>query len=122
MTKYLFFVAGGKNYAISMDQVEAFALSTELSPVPFMPPHFLGLINLRGEILTVYDLRQKLKMDIPSVSMSGDAVENSIFVVNFKGIRKGIQVDEVTQVVAVDQMTELEGRNILDLNEVFNGS
>src|ERR1700733_988133 len=57
--KYLTFVLGGESYGIGILQVREILRPTAITPVPQMPPHIQGVINLRGKIIPVLDLRAK---------------------------------------------------------------
>jgi len=57
--KYLTFVLGGESYGIGILQVREIIRPTAITPVPQMPAHIQGVINLRGKIIPVLDLRAK---------------------------------------------------------------
>jgi purine-binding chemotaxis protein CheW len=57
--EYLCFGVGGERYAVEARYVAEVA-SRELTPVPGAPARLLGLANLRGEILPVFDLARCL--------------------------------------------------------------
>ena len=54
------FVLGGERYGIESRFVREVARLTRLTPVPGTPAFVLGVTNLRGEILALFDLRQLL--------------------------------------------------------------
>jgi purine-binding chemotaxis protein CheW len=62
--KYLTFVLGGEAYGIGIMQVREIIRPTAITPVPQMPPHFQGVINLRGKIIPVLDLRAKFGLPV----------------------------------------------------------
>ena len=47
-------------FALPLSQVQEVLSTPELTPVPLAPPAVRGLINLRGRIVTVFDLRRRL--------------------------------------------------------------
>ncbi|HEY3860724.1 MAG TPA: chemotaxis protein CheW [Verrucomicrobiae bacterium] len=55
--KYLTFVLGGQSYGIDILRVREILRLIAITPVPKMPPHIRGVINLRGKIIPVLDLR-----------------------------------------------------------------
>ena len=57
--KYLTFVLGGESYGIGILQVREIIRPTAVTPVPQMPAHIQGVINLRGKIIPVLDLRAR---------------------------------------------------------------
>jgi len=50
-------------FGISILQVQEIQLPQPVTPVPRAPGHILGLISLRGQIVTLIDLRRRLRMD-----------------------------------------------------------
>lgn len=61
--RYLTFLLGKEHYAIPLLQVKEVIEMTEPTPIPKTPPYFKGIINLRGQVISVLDLRAKLQMD-----------------------------------------------------------
>jgi purine-binding chemotaxis protein CheW len=59
-SKYLIFRLGGERYGAPLLQVKEVIKMTPIKPVPHTVNHFLGVINLRGQIVSVVDLRAKL--------------------------------------------------------------
>ena len=49
-------------FAVRADEVHTMVLLPELSGLPNMPPHVRGVINLRGKVMPVIDLRKRLGM------------------------------------------------------------
>jgi purine-binding chemotaxis protein CheW len=62
--RYLEFILGNESYAVELLKVKEVITLPELTPIPKAPAHVCGLMNLRGLVLTVVDLRKKL--GIPS--------------------------------------------------------
>ena len=61
--KYLFFRIGKESYGIGIRHViEIIELQT-ISVVPDMPPYVKGVINLRGRVIPIVDLRLRFDMD-----------------------------------------------------------
>src|ERR1700753_1163841 len=58
--KYLTFVLGGNAYGIPILKVREIIRLLEITPIPRMPDYVRGVINLRGKIVPVIDLRMKL--------------------------------------------------------------
>lgn len=60
--RYLAFQLGQEQYAIPLLQVKEVIEMTEPTPIPQTPPYFKGVINLRGQVISVLDLRSKLQL------------------------------------------------------------
>ncbi|BAY23541.1 hypothetical protein NIES2100_33330 [Calothrix sp. NIES-2100] len=56
------FFLNGMFFGIDVQDVQEVIRPHTLTPVPLAPPDICGLINLRGQILTVIDLQQRLDM------------------------------------------------------------
>ncbi len=55
--KYLTFVLAGEEYAFPVGHVREITRITDITVVPRMPAHVSGVINLRGKVVPVMDLR-----------------------------------------------------------------
>lgn len=53
---------GGEYFAVELAVVQEFCDITQLSPIPCCPPHILGAMNLRGDLLTLIDPRAALNL------------------------------------------------------------
>jgi len=71
---------------------------TDMTTVPQSPDYVSGILNLRGQIVTVIDLRKKLRL-------SGDVDEGRMrnIIVKSKGESIGLLVDRVGDVIEVDK-------------------
>jgi purine-binding chemotaxis protein CheW len=63
--KYLTFVLGGNGYGIPILKVREIIRLLDITPIPRMPEYVRGVINLRGRIVPVIDLRVKLGLPNP---------------------------------------------------------
>lgn len=62
-TKYLVFLLGDETYAVEVVRVEEVLEFTTIARVPRVPDYLLGVINLRGRVLPVMDLRSRLGLE-----------------------------------------------------------
>lgn len=83
---------GGEYFGVELAAVQEFCDIAQLSPIPCCPPHILGAMNLRGDLLTLIDPRAAL--NLPSAARGGKAV-----VARLGEQAVGIAVDEVHDVV-----------------------
>ena len=89
-------------YGINVMQVQEVLRITEITPVPGAPHHVLGIINLRGSVVTVIDIRRSFGLT------SKEPDENSrIIIVEVNGNALGLLVDSVAEVVYLNQ-SEIE--------------
>lgn len=66
--KYLTFILGRGAYGIPILRVREIIRLLEITPIPRMPDYVRGVINLRGKIVPVIDLRMKLGLPDTSTS------------------------------------------------------
>jgi purine-binding chemotaxis protein CheW len=60
--KYLTFVLAGEDYAFPVGHVREITRITDITVVPRMPAHVSGVINLRGKVVPVMDLRVRFDL------------------------------------------------------------
>ena len=83
-----------ETYGINVMQVQEVLRYTEIAPVPGAPDYVLGIINLRGNVVTVIDTRSRFGLPPAEVS------ENSrIVIIEADKQVIGIMVDSVAEVV-----------------------
>jgi len=93
--KYLTFFLAGEEYGLEILKVSEIIGMQPITRVPRMPEFVRGVINLRGKVIPITDLRRKFGMD------DDDTQDSCIIVVQMRGIQTGIVVDRVSEVVAV---------------------
>jgi purine-binding chemotaxis protein CheW len=83
-----------ETYGINVMQVQEVLRITEIAPVPGAPGYVLGIINLRGNVVTVIDTRTRF--GLPTTEMD-DA--SRIVIIESEQQVVGILVDSVAEVV-----------------------
>ena len=61
--KYLTFTLDDEDYGIGLLKVREIIGIMDITPLPHTPPYVKGIINLRGRIIPVVDLRQKFGLE-----------------------------------------------------------
>lgn len=97
---YLFARIAQTPVAISTEQVEAVVRISELSPVPGVPSHILGLSALRSRVLTIIDASTLITGEA-SAPANFDQEERYAIVCNIGGHSYGIFVDGVDDIRTV---------------------
>ncbi len=83
-----------ETYGINVMQVREVLRYSEIAPVPGAPDYVLGIINLRGNVVTVIDTRSRFGL------MQGEITDNTrIIVIESERQVIGILVDSVAEVV-----------------------
>lgn len=100
--QWVTFRLAGETYGINVMQVQEVLRYTEIAPVPGAPGYVLGIINLRGNVVTVIDTRNRFGLE------SGEMSDNTrIVIIETEGHVIGVLVDSVAEVVYLRQ-SEIE--------------
>lgn len=95
--QYLTFLLDGEEYAVEILQVQEIKGWDAATPVPNTPDYVLGVINLRGSVVPVVDLRKRFNLD--NISFGPTTVIIVVKVVAEESERTvGIVVDAVSEV------------------------
>lgn len=95
------FVVGDMLLGVDICQVREINRLTDCTPVPQAPSYVAGVVNLRGEVVTVVDLRAVLGVPPPDHKQ-----ERRNVVVQWRGENVGLLVDRIADVVtsSTDQL------------------
>ena len=100
--QWVTFRLGDEKYGINVMQVQEVLRITEIAPVPGAPSYVLGIINLRGNVVTVIDTRNRFGL------MSKETDDSSrIVIIETEDHIIGILVDSVAEVVEL-RASEIE--------------
>jgi purine-binding chemotaxis protein CheW len=94
--QWVTFKLGDETYAINVMQVQEVLRVTEIAPVPGAPDYVLGIINLRGNVVTVMDARKRISL--PPKEMDDDS---RIVIIEAGNQVVGLLVDCVAEVIEV---------------------
>lgn len=86
----------GEYFSLGLEAVHEFTDVQKITPIPCCPPHIVGNVNLRGEILTLIDISQVLNLPTNQIGVKPKAI-----VVHLDQVVVGITVDEVLDVIYV---------------------
>ncbi|MEJ1464882.1 MAG: chemotaxis protein CheW [Candidatus Sedimenticola sp. (ex Thyasira tokunagai)] len=89
-------------YGINVMQVQEVLRLSEIAPVPGAPPYVLGIINLRGNVVTVIDTRSRFGLNPGEISNS-----SRIVIIEAEKQVVGILVDSVAEVIDL-HLSEVE--------------
>lgn len=85
-----------EDYGVGIDQVQEIRVLDTITRIPKAPAYVRGVTNLRGKIISVIDVKQKLGFKFDEVK-SG----SRILVAEIGGMLTGLLVDEVDQVMRI---------------------
>lgn len=112
------FTLEGKSLAVDILRVQEIFRMVEITPFPKMPPFALGVINLRGQIVPIINLRSKLLLlDRPP------SAKTCIILVRTSGQILGFLTDDVAEVLSLppESIERSEGGQDWMRSDIFAG-
>ena len=94
--KYLTFFLASEEYGVEILKVQEIIGRMPITPVPLTSKYIRGVINLRGKIHPIMDLKIKFGMEETQITE-----ETCIIVIKTSSLMMGILVDKVSEVVNV---------------------
>lgn len=94
--KYLTFFLAGEEYGLEILKVHEIIGAIPITPVPRTPHFMRGVVNLRGKVIPVIDLRLRFGMEPIE-----ETEETCIIVVQAQGREIGVVVDKVSEVLDI---------------------
>ncbi|MBN2470563.1 MAG: purine-binding chemotaxis protein CheW [Anaerolineae bacterium] len=92
----LVFLRGQERYGIPVNYVVHGVTEPHITPLPCVPDFYRGVINLRGQILTVLDLQR-----LWGLPATDEAARPRLVVVSFGGMTLALQADDVRDLVSI---------------------
>lgn len=117
------FNVGKEEYGIEILKVQEILKLPEVTPLPKSAEYILGVIDLRGKVIPIIDLGVRFGISEKS------AQNKRAIVVDIKGKRMGLAIDQVSHVVKLEQkdieppppiVKGISGRFIIGIGKVEN--
>jgi purine-binding chemotaxis protein CheW len=90
------FQVGRETYGVPITSLHEIVRVPEITAVPDAPDYMEGVINLRGKIVSVIDLRKRFGLE-----RGAPARQNRILVLEHKGRLSGLIVDAASEVIKI---------------------
>jgi purine-binding chemotaxis protein CheW len=125
LTELATFLVGEALCGMEIQQIQEINKLPQMTRVPQAPADVLGILNLRGQIVTVIDLARRL-----GLGATEPTPQARIIIVNTPGGKVGILVSRISDVVAVDllhkeaspaNMRGIQGRFFSGVCKLENG-
>jgi purine-binding chemotaxis protein CheW len=92
------FIVANELFGVNILMVQEIIKDSEITAIPDAPDFVVGVINLRGNIIPILDLHERLKLSADKTRRSD---QSWILILNVGGRVTGFVVDQVTQVIKV---------------------
>jgi len=112
------FGLGSEEYAFDILTVQEIKRMTDITRVPHTPEYIKGVINLRGSVLPVLDLKIRMKL-LPSPITE----DTRIIIIKTEQVFVGILVDAVSEVVSLNcsEIEPPQGNSAIAAEKYVNG-
>lgn len=94
VTQYICVKLGSEQYGIDIQYVDNIGRMQKITRVPKAQSYFLGVINVRGEVIPVMSMRRRLNLENDTFTS-----KSRIIILKFEQDLVGVVVDEVKEVV-----------------------
>ena len=104
-TKYLIFLSDDLHFGVDAKYVVEILNNHAITPLPMTPNYVCGIFNMRGQIIPVLDIRQKLGKPPADAPL--------MVVITYDGTQVGIMVDSVDQMIEIpdDSLLPMPSKN-----------
>ncbi len=100
--QYLTFMLAGEEYGVDILRVQEIKGWDQVTPIPNTPAYIKGVINLRGTIVPIFDLRERFRLE--AIAYGPTTVVIVLKIKGEKGERTmGIVVDAVSEVYNINE-------------------
>lgn len=106
MSQYLTFTICDETYALNVSNVKEVQEFTSLTKVPRMPDFMRGIINLRGSVVPVIDLKMKFGMGSTEKDIDTSIIVTEV-IIEDETVIMGLLTDSVKEVIELNE-SEIE--------------
>jgi purine-binding chemotaxis protein CheW len=93
----LVFEVGGRRYGLPVSDVGELVRAVAIVPLPLTPAHLEGVVNLRGHVIPVHDLRARLGLPAKPVEPS-----DHLIITRSRGSPVALRIDRAVELVRLD--------------------
>lgn len=95
--QHITFKVGGEIFGVDIMCVEEILVPRKYTAIPRTPDYFLGIVNLRGEVISIIDMRKRFRIE---PGERGN--EARIVVIHSQGCKLGMLVDQIKAIVTLE--------------------
>lgn len=94
------FNLGLEEYAVNISYAQEIIRIPKITKIPNVPNFIEGIINLRGKIIPILDLKERF-----NIGHTERGTDSRLLILELDGLKAGIVVDDVSEVVKVEEGT-----------------
>lgn len=94
--EFVTFTAGGQSFSLDITHVREIRRWTQVTPLPHAPKEVLGVMNLRGSVIPIYDLSARF-----GLGPTAESPRNVVVVAMFDNQTVGLLVEAVSEILSV---------------------
>lgn len=111
-SQYVVFKLNEERFAVEIERVLEIIHAQAVFKIPNSPPYIDGLINLRGKVYTLFNLRKKFNLPTIDETLEG----SKVLIVNVGSSYIGISVDTVDEILQIEDSAIEETPPTVDNN------
>lgn len=96
--EYVTFFTGGQSFSVDITQVREIRRWTSATPLPHAPSDVLGVMNLRGSVIPIYDLAVRFGLE-----PTRDNGRNVVVIAAYENQTVGLLVESVSEILSVER-------------------
>ena len=96
--EFVTFQAGGQSFSLDITQVREIRRWTTVTPLPHAPKEVLGVMNLRGSVIPIYDLSARFGLGV-----TPESPRNVVVVAMIDNQTVGLLVEAVSEILSVSR-------------------
>ncbi|GAA4218899.1 purine-binding chemotaxis protein CheW [Sagittula sp. NFXS13] len=96
--EFITFSAGGQNYCLEITQIREIRRWTPVTALPHTPADVLGVMNLRGAVIPIFDLAARFGLGATPANE-----RNVVIVAAMDGTTIGLLVESVSEILSVEK-------------------
>ncbi len=101
MDKFTVFKIGDEEFGISIDNVVEILRTQKVFPLPELPVFLSGVINVRGDVIPVLDLRIRFGIDISQTSEQIRKKKERVIIFRYEDSKLGLMTDEIKEIISI---------------------
>jgi purine-binding chemotaxis protein CheW len=96
LNKIAVFTIAGEEFGTELDKIVEIIRPQKVTPIPKVPAFIIGVINLRGTVIPVMDLRARF-------SVKSSSLRERIVIAKMRGEKIGLLVDSVKEIMNIEK-------------------